>query len=98
MRWFFDNDHVFRVQGLTDNNGDAVTGATVTLTVDDRSGSEVDSFELSDDGDGDYSAVLDADTISDNDRYYRFRLDVQAGSLDGSWSELVKSVTRRFDE
>lgn len=76
---FFKSDNEITAT-VTDSGGSAVTGATVTLTLEDPSGSEVVSSQsMSDDGGGDYTYTVADDTMTEKNAIYVAKITAQSG-------------------
>lgn len=78
---------------LTDDNGDAVTGATVTLDVVAPNGTKViDGASMSDDGSGEYSHTIAADAMSRKNVDYMAKITATSGSNE-RYAEVPIKVT-----
>ena len=83
---------------LKDQDGNAITGATVEVTIEDRTGSEISGMTwplvLTDDGSGEYSGELDYDLALEADTKYRVLVTASKGSTQAHWESLVTAQNR----
>jgi hypothetical protein len=88
------------VSGLKDQDGNAVTGATVEVTVLDLQGTEVSGqswpVTLSDDGGGDYSGELDSGISLTVGTTYEVRIEVSGVGAEAEWREYRQAKRRTF--
>jgi len=94
------NDSTIKLNGLKDQEGNAVTNATVEITIQDFSGSNVSGvtqpISLSHTSDGDYEADLDKSIDVKAGQYYYMEITATSGNADAKWSETVKAENREF--
>lgn len=91
---YVDNDHVIRLKGLTDQNGEPVTAATVQAVVTDIEGEEIhDPVDLEHDSDGDYSGVLQAQNLENRSRYI-LQVTANHDGVKATWRRVVEAVER----
>jgi len=96
---YINNDHTIKVEGLQDQDGNAVTTATVEATILDLNRKEVGGITwpltLSHDGNGTYSATLDkAVSLQRNVRHYLRVVASTSGGADAEWTEPLVAKER----
>jgi hypothetical protein len=103
MTLYVGTDLLLQVSGLKDQDDNAVTGATVEATVFESDAStEVSGVTwpvtLSDDGGGDYSAVLEDTMALDNGRLYWIKVEITGSGADDTRWESFVAERRGFDD
>ncbi|MEF8794761.1 MAG: hypothetical protein V5A50_13955 [Thiohalorhabdus sp.] len=97
---FVGNTMEVPVNNLRDQDGNAVTGATVEVTVLDREGTEVSGatwpITASDDGSGNYSATLPPDLDLTVGTTYEVRIEVSGVGPEAKWREYRQAKRRTF--
>ena len=101
---YVDNDMRVSFSGtgkLTNEKGEPVTGATIEMTLIDIGTGEGVAGEtwpvtFTEDGVGEYSAVLRDTVRIVNGEKYEIRIDAQGSGASASWREIVKAKNRRF--
>ena len=95
MALYINTDQILAVENLKDENGNTVTGATVEATVYESDGTtEVSGMtfpvSLSDNGSGNYSAVLEDTMELTLGKIYVVKVDIEGGGADDQrWSREV---------
>ena len=95
MALYINTDMLLEVNDLKDQDGNAVTGATVEATVYERDGeTEVEGMtfpvSLSDDGSGNYSVTLEDTLELTLGNVYLIKVDIAGGGADDQrWSREV---------
>lgn len=80
--------HIRITATLTDENGDPVTGAEVTLTVTDRGGaSPVDGQAMTDDGGGEYSYLATPAQLTRREHRYTTKVTAVSGANVARYAE-----------
>lgn len=74
---------------LTDENGDAVTGATVTLTVTDRSGTVAINVTMNEDGGGVYSYLATPSELTKREHKYKAKVEATSPATMEREAEVV---------
>jgi hypothetical protein len=100
---YIDNDMQLSFEGdnkLTNADGVSITSATVEVTVYESDGTtEVDGttwpISFTNNGDGEYEAVLPSDIELVEDNIYVVKIVAEAGSADASWVSEVKAKYRQ---
>lgn len=78
LKALFNSDNDL-VATLTDESGDPVTGATLTVTLVDPDGSEVVAdASMSEDGSGEYSYRIGPDVLTQNNAWYTAKVTAEA--------------------
>lgn len=95
---YIGNDHVVKLEGLEDQDGNAVTSATVKARILDLNYDDVSGLSwpltLSHDGGGTYSAVLDkAVSLTRNSRHY-LQITAAQGGTEATWRLPLKAQER----
>jgi hypothetical protein len=103
MTLFVGTDLLLQVSGLKDQDDNAVTGATVEATVlESDASTEVSGVTwpvtLSDDGGGDYSAVLEDTMELTEGRTYWVRVDITGGGADDQRWKQFRAERRGFSD
>lgn len=103
MSLFIGNDHRITLTGLKDEDGNLVTGATVTARLLEADAeTEVSGVSwpttLSDDGGGDYSGVLDDAASLEKGKAYYLEVKAVSGSTQAVWRQVQKAQFREFDQ
>lgn len=97
---FIDNDMRLTLDELRDPDGAYINTATVTVTLLDFSGEEVDgetwpvSLDYVADSDGKYQGILDDAIELENGEIYTLAVDAVDGDSKGHWELAVKATTR----
>lgn len=88
-RIYLDNDHVVHLAGLTDDDGVAVTSATVEARVLDRNFQPVGGVSwpvtMSHVGNGDYEGVIDSSIVLTDRSLYYLEVTASYAGLDATW-------------
>lgn len=88
-RIYLGNDHVVHLSGLKDDDGAAVTGATVEARVLDRDKQPVSGITwpvpLTHIGGGDYKGVIDASIVLEDRALYYVEVTASYNGLDALW-------------
>ena len=93
---FINNDHILILEGLKNESGEAVEGATVIATLLDKTytETEVPAWTLADNGEGNYSVQLEDDIAVSVGTSYQMRIRARLGEIKGEWFVPV-TVNRR---
>lgn len=79
LKAMFNSDNDL-VATLTDESGNAVTGATLTVSIDDPDGTEiVTDAAMSDDGSGEYSYRIGPDQLTEKNDWYTAKVTAKSG-------------------
>lgn len=103
MTLYVGNDHRVEVTGLKDDDGNVITGATVTATVYESDGTtEVSGvtwpITLSDEGSGTYGGTLSTDAdIKENTRYI-VNIKAVSGNTEALWRQNEPAIRRSFNQ
>ena len=103
MSLYVGADMVLSVEGLADQDGNAVTGATVNATVlESDASTEVTGVTwpvtLGDDGGGDYSGVIDDAVEITVGELYWIRIDISGGGADDQRWQREVAQRRGFND
>lgn len=94
---YLGTDHVVSVTGLQNNDGSAITGATVTARVLDGTGGEVSGtswpITLSGDGSGNYEGTLPAEVALSVRGDFKLEIVAEGGGLKRTWKESISTST-----
>lgn len=88
---------------LTDDNGDALPGAIIQATLyEGGTQTQVSGqswpLTLTDDGDGEYSGVLENTVDLIHGKKYELKIEAVASGAEGSWREIVEAKYRGFNQ
>jgi len=97
---FIGNTIEVRLSDLQDQDGDAITGATVEVTIKNQDGTEVSGetwpVTLSDLGNGNYSGSLSSNIDLTVGTVYEIVLVATKSSLQAKWRKLRPAKYRTF--
>lgn len=96
---YINNDHIIRVEGLKDSNGNVIEGADITISVFSYTNDELifqTTMIPSQDVIGDYEGILEDDIQLKLNVTYRLQIEASKNSLKGTWSKPIKAIYREF--
>ncbi len=98
--FYLGNDHIVRLSNLSDQDGNAITGATVELVaLVDASGADVGNVSLPITmphvGAGTYEASLPNEASIDRGSKYLATVRAVSGDTQGEWEEVLIGRVRR---
>ena len=98
MILYVDNTNVVELRALTDSvTGEAVTTATVTVTLYDAGGNDVTGatgVSLAHDSAGTYRGVLPSSVALNRGQSYKAKVAATVGTTVGTWEPRVIAVKR----
>jgi len=98
LKIFVDNDHTLKLENLQDQDGNAITSATVEAEVLDRDGNQVSGISqpitLTHQSNGNYEGTLDSSAELNFVNSYTIKITATKGSTKAVWQPAVDLETR----